>query len=74
LAEVLGSITLPTLVLGIESDRLFPISQQEDLARHIPGSITGDTPLALDSPYGHDGFLIESERVGDALRSLLEGP
>ncbi len=74
LAEVLGSITLPTLVLGIESDRLFPISQQEDLALHIPGSITGDTPLALASPYGHDGFLIESERVGDALRSLLEGP
>jgi homoserine O-acetyltransferase len=73
LAEVLGSITHPTLVLGIESDRLFPISQQEDLARHIPGSITGDTPLVVSSPYGHDGFLIESERVGDALRTLLEG-
>jgi homoserine O-acetyltransferase len=71
LAEVLSSLTLPTLVLGIDSDRLFPISQQEDLARHIPGSITGHNPVVVNSPYGHDGFLIEAERVGAALSDLL---
>jgi homoserine O-acetyltransferase len=71
LADVLGSISVPTLVLGIESDRLFPISQQEELAAHIPGSITGGIPEVIDSPYGHDGFLIESDRVGGALERLL---
>lgn len=72
LANVLGSITHPTLVLGIESDRLFPIEQQHELAQHIPGSVSGKEALALESPYGHDGFLIESDRVGEALRKLLE--
>jgi len=72
LAEVLGSVSTPTLVLGIDSDRLFPLSQQRELAHHIPGSITGPEPIVVSSPYGHDGFLIESERVGDALKHLLE--
>jgi homoserine O-acetyltransferase len=71
LPEVLGAITLPTLVLGIENDRLFPVEQQHELALHIPGTLSGDTALTLDSPYGHDGFLIESEWVGAALQDLL---
>jgi len=71
LASVLGAFTHPTLVLGIESDRLFPIEQQHELARHIPGTLSGNDALALESPYGHDGFLIESDRVGSALRDLL---
>jgi homoserine O-acetyltransferase len=71
LSDVLSAITHPTLVLGIESDRLFPIEQQHELAQHIPGSVSGKEALALESPYGHDGFLIESDRVGEALRKLL---
>jgi homoserine O-acetyltransferase len=71
LPEVLSAITKPTLVLGIQSDRLFPIVQQHELALHIPGSLSGKDALALESPYGHDGFLIEADRVGSALRDLL---
>jgi homoserine O-acetyltransferase len=74
LATVLGALTLPTLVLGVDSDRLFPLSQQEDLARHIPGCLTGTVPEVLETPYGHDGFLIESERVGASLATLLATP
>jgi homoserine O-acetyltransferase len=71
LAEVLGSITQPTLILGIASDRLFPVEQQHELATHIPGSLSGTDALVLESPYGHDGFLIESDRVGGAIQDLL---
>ena len=72
LHDVLATITKPTLVLGIESDRLFPVSQQEDLAAHIPGCVSGDTPDVISTPYGHDGFLIESDTVGSYLTRLLE--
>jgi homoserine O-acetyltransferase len=71
LSEVLGSITQPTLVLGLDSDRLFPPEQQRELAAHIPGSLSGREPQVLTTPYGHDGFLIEAEPVGEALANLL---
>jgi homoserine O-acetyltransferase len=74
LAGVLGALTLPTLVLGVDSDRLFPLGQQEDLARHIPGCLSGAVPEVLETPYGHDGFLIESERVGASIAALLATP
>ena len=74
LSEVLGAITHPTLILGIASDRLFPVEQQHELATHIPGSLSGTDAIVLESPYGHDGFLIESDRVGGALRDLLSTP
>ena len=74
IASVLGSLRLPSLVLGVDSDRLFPLGQQEELARHIPGCLSGDVPEVLETPYGHDGFLIESERVGASLANLLATP
>lgn len=69
--ELLGSISQPTLILGITGDRLFPIAQQKELAAHISGSITGGRAFSFSSKYGHDGFLIEGEKVGRALRKLL---
>lgn len=71
LATVLGAVTLPTLVLGVDSDRLFPLEQQRELARYIPGCLTGTEPEVLTTPYGHDGFLIESDRVGASIAALL---
>ena len=73
LDEILGAITMPTLVLGIDSDRLFPITQQHTLAQHIPGTLDGaNESIVVNSPYGHDGFLIESDAVGSALTRLLQ--
>lgn len=71
--EVLAQITMPTLVLGIDSDRLFPIAQSHALAGHIPGTLGGLGDAAiLTTPYGHDGFLIEADAVGAELVRLLE--
>lgn len=69
--DVLGSITVPTLVLGIDSDRCFPIDQQRYLADHIDTTITDGGLALLASPYGHDGFLIESAIVGHHIGELL---
>ncbi len=74
LEQVLGSLPHPTLVLGITSDRLFPVAQQHELAAHIPHTLHGTSALVVESPYGHDGFLIEAEAVGAALKDLLTTP
>lgn len=69
--DVLASIDVPTLVLGIDSDRCFPLDQQRYLADHIPTTISEGGLALLDSPYGHDGFLIEFDTVGAHLGQLL---
>ena len=48
-------ITATTLVVGITSDILFPVREQEFLAQYIQGAELE----IIDSDYGHDGFLIE---------------
>ena len=70
--EVLARITVPTLVLGIDSDRFFPYVGQQRIARTVPGNIDGDDVVTLVSEFGHDAFLIESEFVGSHIRRLLE--
>ena len=74
LEEVLREIRQPSLVLGIDSDRLFPIAQQQELAAHLPHDLSGSVAEIIASPYGHDGFLIETERVGSALHTLMSTP
>lgn len=67
----LAAIPARALVLGIDSDRLFPVAGQEVIARHLPGNIDGDAPTVISSEYGHDAFLIETEAVAAHLARLL---
>jgi len=67
----LARVTMPTLVLGIDSDRLFPVADQERIAAAIPRGLDGSRPVVVRSEYGHDAFLIEAEAVGAHLRRLL---
>lgn len=64
----LRRVSAPALVAGVDSDRLYPLSQQEELASGIPGA---DRLRVIESPYGHDGFLLETEQVGRLVRELL---
>jgi homoserine O-acetyltransferase len=71
---VLAALSLATakaLVLGIESDRLFPVDNQVLIARHLSGNIDGTSATIIDSGFGHDGFLIEDAVVGTHLQRLL---
>jgi homoserine O-acetyltransferase len=72
-AAALDRVTARTLVLGIDSDRLFPVADQIVIARHIATGVDGHEPAVIASEFGHDGFLIENEAVGGHLRRLLEG-
>lgn len=67
-AAALSQVNVPTMVVSIDTDRLFPPRLQEELAALIPAAL----PLArIFSPFGHDGFLIEVEEVGEKVRQAL---
>ncbi|MCA0215908.1 MAG: homoserine O-acetyltransferase [Actinobacteria bacterium] len=71
-AQALARVTARALVLGIDSDRLFPVPDQVQIAAHLGTAIDGTRPHVISSPFGHDGFLIEDAIVGAQLRRLLE--
>ena len=66
LAAALQQVKAATLVISIASDILFPVTEQQLLADEIPGAQL----VVIDSLYGHDGFLIETERIGAILRKF----
>jgi homoserine O-acetyltransferase len=57
-----------TIVAGVDSDRLYPLSQQIELAAGIPGA--GEVRV-VTSPYGHDAFLIETAQISALTKELL---
>jgi homoserine O-acetyltransferase len=66
LKQALTEIKAKTLVIGIESDLLFPIKESEVLAKNIKNA----SLHVIDSDFGHDGFLIESEKISHAIHSF----
>jgi homoserine O-acetyltransferase len=66
--EALSTIQIPVVVVSIDTDRLFPPRLQEEIVEFTPTAL----PLVtISSPFGHDGFLIEVESVGNVLRDAL---
>ncbi len=65
---VLQQIRQPVLLIGITSDILCPAGEQRFLAQHLPDC----TYKEIDSEYGHDGFLVESEQIGAALHTWMQ--
>jgi homoserine O-acetyltransferase len=65
--EALGNIKAKTICIGITSDILFPPTEQQYLAEHIPVS----TYVEIDSAYGHDGFLIEAKKITEVIKPFL---
>jgi len=67
-SHALALIKANTLVIGIENDVLFPITEQEFLANHIEGAEFH----SLKSAYGHDGFLIETDALTRVIGNFLK--
>ncbi len=63
IADALKGVKARTLVIGIESDILFPLSEQKLLADNIPNAKLE----IIHSLYGHDGFLVEFEQLKNLL-------
>lgn len=68
LADVLGSVQIPVWVGGVDTDRLYPIRLQQQLADWIP---TAQELVTIRSLCGHDGFLVESQAVGRLITEAL---
>ncbi len=65
--DALRSIHAKTLAVAIGSDQLFPPSEQKFLAHHIPGAEYAE----ISSAYGHDGFLVETQKLSLILEDFL---
>ncbi len=63
----LAGITARTLVIGIDSDILFPLQEQKYLAEHIPAAQLE----VITSVYGHDGFLVEFDQLNQIVKRFL---
>ena len=61
---------VPAVVGGVDSDRLYPIGQQALIAAALSGAVGG--LRTVRSPYGHDGFLLELDQVGELVREVLD--
>jgi len=64
----LSRVRALTAVAGIDSDRLYPLPLNAELAEGIEGA----SLTVMSSPHGHDGFLVESEQVGGIVARLLD--
>ena len=69
MAAALRRCPAPVVVGGITSDRLYPLRLQAGAGRTHPGLHRAEV---VDSIFGHDGFLIETEAVGELIRQTLE--
>jgi len=64
----LARVTAHVEVAGINSDRLYPLALQQELARLLPG---GRRCTVIESEFGHDGFLLEVDQAGVVLAAAL---
>ncbi|MDO5663392.1 MAG: homoserine O-acetyltransferase [Brachybacterium sp.] len=66
----LGQVTAISLIVGIDSDRLFPAGDCQEIAEAIPGGMS----RTLSSDIGHDGFLVPAADLAAWVRDLLSRP
>jgi homoserine O-acetyltransferase len=65
--QILQQLQQKTLLIGISSDILCPLEEQRHMKAHLPNA----TLVEIDSAYGHDGFMVEAEKISQCLRTWL---
>lgn len=65
--KALAGIEVPTTVIAIGSDCLFPPSEMKKIASAIPGA----DYFEIQSRFGHDGFLLESSQLTEIIKPLI---
>lgn len=63
----LQQIKAKALVIGLDTDILFPLSEQKFLAEKIPDAAF----VSIHSIYGHDGFLLEFEQIEKVIKNFI---
>lgn len=59
------------LAVGAETDILFPLYQQEEIAQGLRGGGAATEFAPLESPQGHDAFLVDDGRFGPVIAGFL---
>ena len=60
-----------TLVIGVETDFLFPLAQQRELAEGLKATVPDVDFRVLPSIQGHDSFLVDMDRFRPAVASFF---
>ena len=66
--EVLNQVEIPIQVIGIDSDLLYPTSEQKELAHFLPNG----RYHVIHSHYGHDAFLIEFDQLNNIVKPFID--
>jgi homoserine O-acetyltransferase len=72
LTRAVARISADVLTVAISSDTLYPPHQQSDIHDAVTAAGGSSTFTVIDSPHGHDGFLLETDAVGALVRDQLE--
>jgi len=72
LEDAFRKTTCKFLILSISSDWIYPPSQSKEMAKTLMKLERDITYSEIDSPYGHDAFLIETEKLGKLIQPYLE--
>lgn len=68
LNKALASSSVPTMIVGVDTDILYPYHQQEHLSRNLGHLLAMGK---LSSPVGHDAFLVEARQMDRILRNFI---
>jgi homoserine O-acetyltransferase len=71
LGAAIARITMPSLVIAISTDMLYPPYQQRQIHAELTAAGTSSTYVEIDSPHGHDAFLINVDQVGKPIQEFL---
>ena len=72
LAQAMRRVTARTLAIGISSDILYPTYQQRQIRDLIAYNGVAAEYVEVESPHGHDAFLIDTAQVGEPLQRFLQ--
>ena len=72
LVAAMKRVNMPSLTMGIWSDFLYPVYQQLQIRDLVAANGARSEYVEVDSPHGHDAFLIELDQVGPAVKRFIE--
>lgn len=70
-ASALSRVTAPALIMGVSSDVLYPAYQQHAIVDTLQSTGVHAEYAEIESPHGHDAFLLEGGQVGTAVADFL---
>jgi homoserine O-acetyltransferase len=71
LPQAMQRVVAPSLIAGIWSDMLYPEYQQRQIHEMLTVNGVDSSYLEIDSPHGHDAFLINSDQLAEPIEKLL---